>query len=145
MYCIVFTMNSKFPTQQMEPLYNKKGELLSSGTLVKNCVSYFPNLKTARRFAAENKGDLSTRERWNMADMKAHAERMIEQGKTVFAWWMPSKMKFAWGKAKNPAKDAYKAKQSTGRRDRWENEQFNQDVDALGELVLYTHQFTLVV
>lgn len=109
-------------------------------------VSYYRNVCKAKAELRKGTRDYVLRRTWTPEQWAAHAERMIEQGKIVSTkWWGSHKKAFAWGKSNNPAKDAYKAKQSTGRRDRWENEQFNQDVDALGELVLYTHQFTLVV
>lgn len=109
-------------------------------------VSYYRNVRKARTELRKGTRDYILRRSWTPEQWAEHATRMEGQGKIVtLKWWGTVRKAFAWGKANNPVKVAYKAKQSTGRRDRWENEQFNQDVDALGELVLYTHQFTLVV
>lgn len=109
-------------------------------------ASYYRNARKAKAELRKGTKDYIIRRTWTPEQWAAHAERMVEQGKTVSAkWWGSSKKAFAWGKSVNPAKAAYKAKQSAGRRDRCEGEQFARDVDAMGEMVLYTHQFTLAV
>jgi hypothetical protein len=109
-------------------------------------VRYFRSSSKARFAMRPGARDYILRRSWTVEQWAAHAERMVEQGKMVSAkWWGSPKKAFAWGKSVNPAKAAYKTKQSIGRRDRLEGEQFARDVDAMGEMVLYTHQFTLSV
>lgn len=109
-------------------------------------VSYYRNVRKAKAELRKGTRDYILRRVWTPEQWAAHAERMVSQGKTVTVkWWGKARKAFAWGKSVNPAKAAYKTKQSIGRRDRWENEQFHRDVDAMGEMAVYAHQFTLAV
>lgn len=109
-------------------------------------VSYYRNARKARAEIRKGTRDYILRRNWTLEQWMEHADRMEGQGKAIVAkWWRTARKAFAWGKANNTAKMAYKAKQSTGRGDRWEGEQFAEQVDALGETVLYMHQFTLSV
>lgn len=139
MFCVVLTFDHNFPQCPMPPIFNDKGELLSSGQRIKNCVRYFTSLKPARKYAKEMRGDLLTRARWSIEDMMDHAERMKSQGKQVFgAWWVTTK--FVWGKSANPVKMAYKLSQSQGRKAMKERDEA-AGVDEMGEIAVYNHQF----
>lgn len=109
-------------------------------------VSYYRNVRKARAEMRKGTRDYILRRSWTPEQWAEHAEMMEGQGKAILVtWWKASRKAFAWGKANNPVRATYKAKQSTGRRDRWEGEQFAEQVDALGETVLYMRQFTLSV
>lgn len=86
-------------------------------------VGYYRKVRQAKAEMRPGTRDYILRRSWTPEQWAAHAERMVEQGKMVSAkWWGSPKKAFAWGKSVNPAKAAYKAKQSIGRRDRWEGE-----------------------
>lgn len=86
-------------------------------------VSYYRNVRQAKAGMRPGTRDYILRRSWTVGQWAEHAERMAEQGKVIAVkWWGAVRKAFAWGKSVNPAKTAYKAKQSIGRRDRWENE-----------------------
>lgn len=110
-------------------------------------VSYYRNARKAKTELRKGTKDYILRRSWTPEQWADHADRMEGQGKAIVAtWWGTTRKAFAWGKSSNPAKMAYKAKQSESRKAlRKQTYQDPAAYDAMGETVLYMRQFTLSV